>query len=119
MPVNLVADENVDFRIVKALISKGFKIISILLDYRGFSDKQVLEVARQNNAVLLTEDKDFGEWVFAHKEKTCGIVFLRYKTEELEDVIRSLVKILTEYDTSLQRKFVTLTAKKIRMRELF
>lgn len=29
MPVNLVADENVDFRIVKALRNTGFKIISV------------------------------------------------------------------------------------------
>lgn len=63
MPVNLVADENVDFRIVKALRNTGFKIISVLQDYRGLPDRQVLEVAKQNNAILLTEDKDFGEWV--------------------------------------------------------
>lgn len=118
MPVNLVADENVDFRIVKALRNTGFKIISVSQDYKGLPDKQVLEVAKQNNAILLTEDKDFGEWVFAHKVKTYGIVFLRYKTDELEGVIRSLVKVLTDYDVSLQGKFVTLTIKKIRMREI-
>ncbi len=118
MPVDLVADENVDFRIVKALRSKGFQIVSILQNYRGLPDKQVLEVAKQHDAVLLTEDKDFGEWVFAHGERTCGIVFLRYRANELESIIRSLVKILTDYDISLQGKFVTLTVRKIRVRKI-
>jgi len=66
---------NVDFRIIKDLRDKGFNVISILDDYRSFSDKEVLQLAMDKKALILTEDKDFGEWVFAHKEKNLGVIF--------------------------------------------
>ncbi len=48
-------------------------------EYQGISDKEVLNLAREFNAILITEDSDFGEWVFAHREKITGVIFLRYK----------------------------------------
>ena len=51
-----------DYRLVKKLRTEGF-----------IKDKEVLELAKKHNAVLLTEDSDFGEWVFSHKEKSVGV----------------------------------------------
>jgi hypothetical protein len=42
----ILADENVDFRIIKDLRNKGVNVISILEDYRSISDKEVLQLAR-------------------------------------------------------------------------
>lgn len=68
MPLKILADESVDLRMVRDLISKGFEVISVLKDYQGIQDKEVLELAKRHDALLLTEDSDFGEWVFTHKE---------------------------------------------------
>ena len=75
MHLKLLADESLDFRIVLKLREAGFETISVLKDYQGISDKKVLSLARQFNAILITEDSDFGEWVFAHKEKATGVIF--------------------------------------------
>ena len=68
MPLKILADESVDLRMVRDLISKGFEVISVLKDYQGIQDKEVLELAKRHDALLLTEDSDFGEWVFTHNE---------------------------------------------------
>jgi hypothetical protein len=34
----------------------------------GISDRDVLSRAVEMNRILLTEDSDFGEWIFAHGE---------------------------------------------------
>ena len=68
MSLKLLIDENVDFRIVKKLQNAGFKVILVSQNYKGISDIQVLELAKKFNAILVTEDSDFGEWVFAHNE---------------------------------------------------
>jgi len=68
LPLKILADESVDLRMVRDLISKGFEVISVLKDYQGIQDKEVLELAKRHDALLLTEDSDFGEWVFTHKE---------------------------------------------------
>ncbi len=60
MQLRILADESVDYRIVKELRNKDFDVISILEDYRSISDKEIIEIARNKATLLLTEDKDFG-----------------------------------------------------------
>ena len=43
----------------------------------GIADEAVLELARVQDAVLLTADKDFGELVFRQKRLTNGVALLR------------------------------------------
>ena len=119
MHLKILADESLDFRIVTELRNKGFEVISVLREYQGSSDKTVLELARKHNALLVTEDSDFGEWVFSHKEKNVSVIFLRYKSEQLEDIASSLIKLLNKYDVSLYGKFAVITVKKIRIREIY
>jgi predicted nuclease of predicted toxin-antitoxin system len=114
----ILADENVDFRIIKDLRNKGFNVISILEDYRSISDKEVLQLARDKEALLLTEDKDFGEWVFAHKEKNIGVIFLRYKSDEIREISKSLLSMLFKYGDSLYKKFAVVRVNKVRIRDL-
>lgn len=115
---NIVADENVDFRIVTHLRNHGFHVISILEDFRGISAKEVLQIARERNALIVTEDKDFGEWVFAHKEKNTGIVFLRYKSHEMREISKSLLDLLLKHGEDLYKKFAAVRVNKIRIRDL-
>lgn len=114
----ILVDESVDYRIVKILRKNEFQVISILEDYRSVSDKVVLDLARENSAILLTEDKDFGEWVFAYHEKGVGVILLRYQPEHLEQIIESLFSVLRIYGDSLASKFAVITVKKIRIREI-
>ncbi|MDO9576835.1 MAG: DUF5615 family PIN-like protein [Candidatus Cloacimonadales bacterium] len=54
MLLNILADECVDFRIVKKLRSLDFEVISILEDFQGVDDKTVLDIARKNKALLMS-----------------------------------------------------------------
>lgn len=62
----ILADENIHSYIIKALREAGFTIISISESSKSIKDGQVIQLALQHDYLLLTEDKDFGEWVFAH-----------------------------------------------------
>lgn len=118
MYLRLLADESLDFRIVINLRKAGFETISVLKDYQGISDREVLNLARQLNAILITEDSDFGEWVFAHKEKAVGVIFLRYNSQEVQNITATLITVLNKYGQKLYNKFVVITTKKIRMRTI-
>ena len=41
-------------------------------------DSEVIDLAVSDARLLLTEDKDFGQLVFAHAEPSLGVVLLRY-----------------------------------------
>ncbi len=105
MPLKILADEDIDFRLIKNLRTKGFEVMSVLKDYQGASDKEVLEIAKNREALLLTEDKDFGTWVFAHCEKCIGIITYGIKLEKLKlfstHCIPLLLSMEVLYTTSL------------------
>jgi predicted nuclease of predicted toxin-antitoxin system len=116
LPVDLLADEGVDARLIRHLREGGLSVRSVREESPGLSDRDVLARARQINCVLVTEDSDFGEWVFAHGEPSVGVVFLRYRPSELHRVSRIVLELVTVHREGLYRKFTTVTPKKIRMR---
>jgi hypothetical protein len=77
-----------------------------------------MERANNRGALLLTEDSDFGTWVFAHKVPTAGILYLRYRPGEHGQIANVLIEVLRREGESLHGKFVTLTPRKSRSRVL-
>lgn len=118
MKPRILADESVDYRIVKKLRDEGFEVHSILESHPGLPDKDVLELSANQPALLLTEDRDFGEWVFAHKVKSVGVVYLRYRSDEVMSISRSLIDLLSKNGDVFYKKFVVIRVDKIRIREL-
>jgi predicted nuclease of predicted toxin-antitoxin system len=114
----VLADEDVDFRIVTALKNKAFDMISVLREYQGISDEEVIKLAKRFKALILTEDSDFGHWVFARGEKDISVIFLRYENKDLNSITDSLIKVLSDHGALLYGKFVVITVNKIRIRDV-
>jgi predicted nuclease of predicted toxin-antitoxin system len=118
LQLKILADEDVDFRIVTALKDKGFDVISVLREHHGISDDAVIDLAKCFNAILLTEDSDFGHWVFAGNEKDISVIFLRYVSKDFGGITESLIRILNDQGISLYGKFAVVTVNKIRIRDI-
>jgi predicted nuclease of predicted toxin-antitoxin system len=78
--VRLVADESCDFSIVIGVRSAGHDVVSITETMSGVDDEKVIELARSERRLLLTEDKDFGQLVFAATKENSGVILIRYPT---------------------------------------
>lgn len=115
--LDIVADESVNYRFVKRLRADGFSVTSIAEKQSGIPDQEVLKIARSMKAVLITEDSDFGEWVFAHHEKGLHVLYLRYPLSAEERLYRAMVDTLTQF-TPDEKVFAVITPKKIRKRPL-
>jgi len=75
-------------------------------------------MVNENSAILITEDSDFGEWVFVHGYNNVGVIFLRYNVDELEEIKNALLKVILKYKDELFKKFIVVTSQKIRIREI-
>ena len=75
--MKLIADEGVDKPIVDAFRNHGFDVLYILEEQRSADDDFILALSNSLNAVLLTQDKDFGELVFRLKRAYNGVVLIR------------------------------------------
>ncbi|XDD45382.1 DUF5615 family PIN-like protein [Leptospira sp. WS39.C2] len=78
----------------------------------------MIKLAMKLDTIILTLDKDFGEWVFSHKEYSNGIILLRYNSKEFYAIFQSLNFILKERFNELVGKFVVLSKNKLRMRDI-
>jgi len=113
----ILADENVHGYIIRTLRDAGIEVISIRELTPGITDDKVIQVALNNNWLLLTQDKDFGEWVFAHHIKDLTVLFLRFSFGEFRDISQTLIHLLK--NPHMDRPFfATITTKKIRIRKL-
>jgi predicted nuclease of predicted toxin-antitoxin system len=61
--MKLLANENFPYNSVKYLMGKGFDIKSIGMDYPGITDKEVINLAIEENRTILTFDRDYGELI--------------------------------------------------------
>jgi len=112
------ADESCDFGIVRGLRSAGFDVNAVVEGMPGAKDHSVLKAAVNENRILLTEDKDFGEWVFAHKSATAGVVLIRYPSNMRLIMSELMVELANRYGNELFGKFTVLEPGKARIRSI-
>jgi predicted nuclease of predicted toxin-antitoxin system len=116
----IIADENIPRSITESLRLLRVEVIYIYDEFRGVDDFIIINLAKQKtNAIILTEDKDFGEWIFSHHVTGISVIFLRYHFSELAEITNVLVKLIKEKQNNLLNKFTTITTTKIRTRDLF
>lgn len=72
-------------------------MFSILEECNGISDLNVLEIAVKNDALLITEDKDFGELAFRLKYQHKGILLIRLSDLPRKDRLKAAVEIIYEH----------------------
>lgn len=81
-------------------------------------DEEVIALSKNPPRIILTEDKDFGEWFYAHHEKNISVIFLRYHISQKAEIMQILLELIKSRAVDLFGKFTTLTTQKIRIRSL-
>ncbi|MGC8785808.1 MAG: DUF5615 family PIN-like protein [Anaerolineae bacterium] len=82
------------------------------------SDLELLQSAREQQRVLVTRDRDFGNLVFVQGLGT-GVIYLRILPSTQEAVHRELAKVLEEHpEPDLRRAFVVVEPGRHRFRRL-
>ncbi|PIX20853.1 MAG: hypothetical protein COZ70_01515 [Deltaproteobacteria bacterium CG_4_8_14_3_um_filter_51_11] len=114
--MKLVADESCDFAVVRALRDAGMDVLAIAEVSPTLTDIEVLKIAAREGAILLTEDKDFGDWVFAHRESVESVVLMRFPGAMRKQMARAAVEIISEHGSQLKGSFVVLEPGRARIR---
>ena len=75
--MKLVADESVDRAIVERLRRDGHTVFYVAESAPSIDDAAVIRQANENDALLLTADKDFGDINFRVGRIPAGVVLFR------------------------------------------
>jgi predicted nuclease of predicted toxin-antitoxin system len=76
--MNFMADESCAAPVICALREAGHDVVAIAEVARGAPDEQVLERALSERRVIITEDHDFGELVYARGRSSPGVILVRF-----------------------------------------
>jgi len=114
MKYQIVADESVDFRIVTQLRNTGISVYAIIESSPSISDTEVLSIAFENNSLLITEDKDFGELIFRLKMKHSGVLLIRVEDNDFK--ISAVVHTIMENYEILKNNFSVIKNETLRIR---
>ena len=114
--MNLVADENIDRGIVERLRRDGHNVEWIAELSPSVSDEDVLRRASGGGAVLVTEDKDFGELVHRRGLAHTGVLLVRL--EGLDNAAKAEVvsRVLRDNAAELPGAFAVVSPDSIRLR---
>lgn len=75
--MKFLGDENLDWQIVERLRLDDHGVLYVVEMEPGIPDDEVLNLANNEGAILLTSDKDFGELVFRLRRIAAGVVLIR------------------------------------------
>lgn len=95
----------------------GYDIVSIAEGSPSISDAEVLTKANEQDRIILTNDKDFGDLVFLTKLKHSGVVLFRLKSEKAVVKIKVLENLLKTYTSILKKAFIVVDESRVRIRE--
>jgi|SRR5579859_5812788 len=113
--MRFLADESCDFGIVRALRAAGHDVLAVAEVTPRALDPAVIDLAVRESRVLLTEDKDFGQLVFASGSASSGVILLRYPPLARARIVQAVVKLVEEKGEKLGVSFVVVQPGRIRI----
>ncbi len=87
-------------------------------DLQSRSDDDLLDIAREEQRILITDDKDFGELIFRKRLATSGIVLFRLRNPSIVARLERLAEVWSAIETRAPGRFIVISDRKVRIRNL-
>jgi predicted nuclease of predicted toxin-antitoxin system len=115
--MNLLADESVDKHIVDYLRQGGHDVLYVAEMEPGLPDQVVLQRANEHSALLVTEDKDFGELVYRRGFVHFGLVLVRLAGLSPPAKARVVSKVIADRAPEMPNAFSVISPGMVRIRQ--
>lgn len=115
--MRFLLDESTDARLAAWLRSLDHDVTAIAADHpASLKDQDVLAIARREQRILITDDRDFGELIFARRQPHRGVIYLRLgEYADLRIKKDRIAHVLKHYADVLDR-FLVVTRRHVRVR---
>jgi predicted nuclease of predicted toxin-antitoxin system len=116
--VKVVADEDVDRRIIERLRHDGHDLLAISETSPRVTDDVVLDAANQERRLLITEDKGFGEMVVRQRGLSLGVILIRLgglSPRAKADIVSTAIR---EHEAELPGSFTVISPGSVRIRPI-
>lgn len=112
--MRFLVDECTGPAVAQWLREQHHDVFSVYEQARGMDDNEIVQKAFEENRVLITNDKDFGEKIYREQWSHRGIVLLRLDDERAVVKIDVLRRLLEWHAQRLADHFVVVTETRVR-----
>ncbi|TAE61067.1 MAG: hypothetical protein EAZ76_12090 [Nostocales cyanobacterium] len=112
--MRFLVDENTGVAVARWLREQGHEVFSIYEQARGIDDDTIIQKAFDENWILITSDKDFGDKVYRDQYPHRGVILLRLENERSANKIYILQQVFEQYIEQLADNFMVVTETQIR-----
>jgi len=117
--MRFLANENVPVPTIRYLRTKGYDVVAIIEDSPGIKDYEVLARAVNEQRIILTFDRDYGDLIFKRGlPAPTGLVYFRFAPVTPIEPAEYLLRLLHIEELKLEEKFTTVRRDQIRQRPL-
>lgn len=118
--MKFLADQDVWIGTLDLLRNCGHDVLTAKeIGMASGSDQELLKKAGNDKRLLITRDKGFGSLTFLANFKTSGVILLRIKPENQDEVHAELKAVLEAYDErELRDSFCTIEPGRHRIRKI-
>jgi predicted nuclease of predicted toxin-antitoxin system len=114
--MRFLLDESTEFRVAAFLTGLGHDVTAIAHDYpHALSDHEVLDIARREQRILITNDRDFGELIVNERLPHAGVLYFRLPAATAQLKIDRLAAVLTTHQDQLDQ-FLVIEQTTVRVR---
>lgn len=117
--MKFLADEWVDRQIVDRLRHDRHTVLCVAEMEPGIFDQEVLNLVNQEDAILLTADKDFGELVFHQDRVAPGIILIRLAGLSPATKAEIVTATIEDHLVEILRSFTVIMPGRVRIRRKF
>ncbi len=116
--MKLLANENFPLKSVNLIREAGFDILAISSYFSGILDSEVMKIAIDENRLILTFDRDYGELVFKKGYKpSAGIIYFRWDSFFPEEPGEYFIKLCNESKMQFNNMLTVISKDNIRQRK--
>jgi predicted nuclease of predicted toxin-antitoxin system len=116
--LRFLADESCDFAVVRALRAAGHDVTAVAEFAQRSEDAVVADLAVLDARILLTEDKDFGQLVYARAQPLGGVILLRFPAGARSGAAQAVLDLIARHPDRLNGSFIVLSPRRMRIRRL-
>jgi predicted nuclease of predicted toxin-antitoxin system len=99
------------------LRAAGHDVVAIAESVRGAEDSAIIDMAVLEQRVFVTEDRDFGQLVYAAGKATCGVILLRFPSHTRATLPAAVVEFVERHGAKLASSFAVLQPGRVRLVE--
>jgi predicted nuclease of predicted toxin-antitoxin system len=95
--MRLLLDQDVYAVTARFLVDAGYDVVLVAqIGLSQASDEEILRTAQEQNRILITRDRDYGNLVFV-RAMGSGVIYLRILPTTVNNVHNELVRVMETY----------------------